>query len=64
MRQCYVKDETISCDDFRWIEYDARGYALGRVCDKCVKQKLSKYRPEVLTDSDYEADEPFEPEDF
>lgn len=45
-----------------WAEYDARGYYLCRVCPSCVKQKLSKYRPEVLTDPSYWADEPFEPE--
>jgi len=32
-----------------WIEYDAQGIYLEQVCDKCVKAKLSKYRPEILT---------------
>jgi len=45
-----------------WAEYDARGYYLTRVCPCCVKQKLSKYRPKVLNDHSYSADEPFEPE--
>jgi hypothetical protein len=27
------------------------------VCPKCEDEKLSHYRPEVLTDSNYEADE-------
>lgn len=32
-----------------WIEYDAQGIYLAKVCNKCVKVKLSKYRPEILT---------------
>ena len=43
----------------RWAN-DARGIPLARVCPKCREQKLSGYRPEVLTDSNYEADEPIE----
>jgi len=27
-----------------WPEYDARGIYLTKVCDKCEKEKLSKYR--------------------
>ena len=37
-----------------WIEHDARGIPLARVCDVCRKVKLSKFRPEVLTDPNYE----------
>lgn len=44
--------------------YDARGIPLCRVCPTCEKRKLSRYRPEVLDDSNYEADEPIEPEDY
>ena len=47
-----------------WWESDARGIPLARVCDKCREEKLAKYRPEVLTDPNYEADEPIEPEDY
>ena len=43
-----------------WGEYDARGIYLCRVCDKCRDAKLSKYRPDVLTDSNYWADEPID----
>jgi hypothetical protein len=43
-----------------WWEYDARGIELCRVCDKCVKVKLSKYRSDVLSDPNYWADEPIE----
>lgn len=45
-----------------WEEYDARGIYLTRVCDKCQQAKLSIYRPEVLTNSNYEANEPIEPD--
>jgi len=43
-------------------ESDARGIPLGRVCLECIDKKLSKYRPEVLTNSNYCADEPIEEE--
>ena len=45
-------------------EHDARGIPLCRVCPKCRTKKLSHYRPEVLTNPNYEADEPIEPEDY
>lgn len=45
----------------RWVN-DARGIPLCRVCPSCEKQKLSAYRPEVLTNSNYEADEVIEDE--
>lgn len=43
-----------------WWESDARGIPLARVCVDCKQKALSKYRPEVLTNSQYEADEPIE----
>jgi len=43
-----------------WWESDARGIPLARVCLECVDKKLSKYRPEVLTNSNYYTDEPIE----
>jgi len=48
--------------DYSWEEYDARGIYLCRVCTKCVKTKLAMYRRDVLTDSNYHADEPIEEE--
>ena len=49
--------------DESWIEYDAQGIFLERVCDKCVKAKLAKYRPEILSGYDHsDVDEPIEPE--
>jgi len=41
---------------------DARGIYICRACDKCRSKKLAGYRPEVLTDSNYEHDEPIEEE--
>ena len=35
-----------------WREYDARGIYLCRVCDQCVDEKLSGFRPEILTGYD------------
>ena len=45
-----------------WWELDARGIELCKVCSFCVKEKLAKYRPEVLRDPQYTADEDIEPE--
>jgi hypothetical protein len=36
-----------------WWEHDARGIPLCRVCEDCREKKLSRYRPEVLTNSSY-----------
>ena len=44
--------------------YDARGIYVARVCDKCRKEKLSHYRPDIFTDSDYWTDEPIDPEEY
>ena len=46
--------------DGSWWEYDARGIELCRVCAECRAEKLSRYRPEVLTDPQYEANESIE----
>lgn len=45
-------------------ELDAQGIPLCRVCSKCKKQKLAKYRPCILTGyTQADVDEPIEPED-
>jgi len=44
--------------------YDARGIYCCKVCDKCREEKMARYRPEIFEDSDYEADEPIEPDDY
>ena len=46
--------------DGSYWTYDRRGIPLARVCGDCESQKLAKYRPEVLRDPDYWADEPVE----
>jgi len=42
---------------------DARGIPLCRTCHKCHDSKMAKYRPEVLTNPGYYADEPIDAED-
>ena len=46
-----------------WWEKDARGIELARVCERCREEKLSHYRPEVLTDANYEAVEDIDGDD-
>ena len=43
--------------------FDARGIALMRACNQCWPTKQLRYRPEVLTDPNYWASEPIEPEE-
>jgi len=44
-------------------EYDAQGIELCRCCDVCRKEKLSKFRPEILSGYTQEdVDEPIEPD--
>lgn len=60
-RQCYIYPGVrgfVACDDYRWTKNDARGIPLTEVCANCRDAKLSKYRPEVLTDPQYAHDEP------
>lgn len=47
-------------DQYSWWEYDARGLPLCKVCDLCRETKLSTYRKDVLTDSNYWHDEPID----
>lgn len=49
--------------DGSWWEHDARGIPLARVCAGCKKEKLKGYRPEVLSNPNYQADEPIEDDD-
>lgn len=42
--------------DSSWAN-DARGIPLARTCDDCHDTKMAKYRPEVLTNPQYYADE-------
>ncbi len=46
-----------------WWENDAQGIPLARVCDKCREERLSHFRPEILTGYDQsDVDEPIEPD--
>lgn len=60
METCKDDDRSSNHAGPTWDEYDARGIYLCRVCRFCVKQKLSRYRPDVLSDPNYWADEPIE----
>lgn len=42
---------------------DARGIFVAYVCPQCEAVKKRGYRPEIFTDSGYEADEPIEPDE-
>lgn len=41
---------------------DARGIPLCRTCSNCHRRKMAAYRPDVLRDPNYWADEAIEPE--
>jgi len=41
-------------------EYDARRIFLTYACDKCRKERLSHFRPDVLSDPNYWTDEPID----
>ncbi len=44
----------------RRAAYDARGIFLTYVCGHCEREKLARYRPDVLTDPNYWHDEPID----
>lgn len=50
-----------SNEESQWVN-DARGIPLARVCPKCREATLAKFRPDVLTDSNYWSDEPIDAE--
>ena len=46
-------------------EFDGNGIELCKACPKCRKQKLAKYRPEILQPyTQADVDEPIEPEEY
>jgi len=47
-------------EEYSPIRYDARGIPITRCCSKCWDKEKLKYRPEVLTDANYECDEDIE----
>jgi hypothetical protein len=53
----------IPSDAPSWWEHDTQGIPLCRVCDRCRYEKLSRYRPEILSGYDQgDVDEPIEPD--
>ncbi len=47
-----------------WI-YDAQGIELCKACGECRRQKLAKFRPEILEEYDQsDVCEPIEPEEY
>jgi len=54
----YLQECPCGSGEYPEAIYDARGIFVSYVCDKCRKEKLSKYRPEIFTDSQYWHDEP------
>lgn len=47
-----------------WWAHDARGIPLCRVCSDCEDEKLSKYRPEILSGyTQHDVDEPIDNDD-
>lgn len=61
-----IKERLCFCGSMqpKEAEYDARGIFLAYVCDDCRADKLGHYRPDVLTNPRYEADEAIEAEDY
>lgn len=50
-------------DNMGYWAYDAQGIPLCKVCDRCKKAKLFRYRPEILSGYDQnDVDEPIEPD--
>ena len=43
-----------------WWLNDARGIPCCRVCERCEKQKMSRYRADIFTDPNYQTDEPID----
>jgi len=53
-----------SGQESHWVN-DAQGIPLCRVCPACKADKLSRYRPEILSGyTQADVDEPIEPEDY
>lgn len=48
--------------DQRSIAHDARGIPIGYTCHLCHADKIAKYRPDVMTDPNYQTDDNIEPE--
>lgn len=44
----------------RFPQHDARGIFLTFTCTACHDERMKRFRPEVLRDPQYEADEPID----
>jgi hypothetical protein len=62
-----MNDKPCNCGsglNSHWVN-DAQGIPLCRVCPSCKEEKLSRYRPEILSGyTQADVDEPIEPEDY
>ena len=48
-----------------WWANDAQGIPLCRVCESCESEKLSRYRPEILSGyNQHDVDEPIDEEPY
>ena len=58
-----MRERTCNCgsgNSSYWV-YDAQGIPLTRVCEGCSPQKLSKYRPEIISGyNQTDVDEPID----
>lgn len=53
-----------SCGSGKYSDeiYDARGIYITSACEDCERDRLKGYRPEVLTDPDYDCEEQIDPD--
>jgi hypothetical protein len=62
MRQHFCVGGEVSFEPTWWVN-DAQGIPLARVCYKCKREKLSRFRPEILSGYDQsDVDEPIDGE--
>jgi len=67
MKDAYDTDfKTCACGsgEEKYELLDARGIFCSFVCSKCEEKTKKKFRPEIFEDSQYNCDEPIEPEDY
>ena len=61
MTKLCLVDDSGHCEDSKELRtpiHDARGIFVTYVCPKCKSDKLSGYRKDIFTDSNYWHDEP------
>jgi hypothetical protein len=57
-------EQHVCLRDESWPEHDAQGIYLCRVCNVCRKEKLARYRPEILRGyTQADVDESIEPDE-